>query len=186
MLILKIIIAVWVGVLLKELVDNFIWTNKTRKSLNRNLTEETERRSKMSLTIFSKHDANTRANISYGEFGEFRSAFARVYDSDIGECYKGILDNWLTNKDLMNFYDTANYYDRKFEEIFKTASVKKKNVMKFLCKSDVKGSAGKLIIKEILAKKAEIISNAESYQRKAFDLIFSVLENAKDYGIRWC
>lgn len=133
----------------------------------------------MSLTIFSKHDVNTRANISYAEFAWFRSAFACAYDDVIGECYKGWEENYITNKDL------ANYYDKKFEEIFKTAPLKKKNVMKFLCKSDTKGSAGKAILQLILEKKEEIFRNAENYQRKPFELIFSVLEKAKDYGIRW-
>lgn len=134
----------------------------------------------MSLTIFSKHDVNTRARISYYEFANFRSAFALAYDDAIGECYKGWLENFITNKDL------ANDYDKKFEEIFKTSSMKKKNVMKFLCKSDCKGSAGKAIIQVILEKKEEIINTAEAWQRKPFELIFSVLEKSKDYGIRWC
>lgn len=133
----------------------------------------------MSLTIFSKHDANTKARISYSEFDWFRSAFACAYDDAIGECYKGWLENHITNKDL------ANYYGQKFEEIFKAASMKKKSVMKFLCISDSKGSAGKAILQEIIAKKEEIIKNAENYHRKPFELILSVIEKAKDYGVRW-
>lgn len=133
----------------------------------------------MSLTIFSKHDFNTRVNISYAEFAWFRTAFAIDYDDAIGECYKGWLENHITNKDL------ADDYDKKFEEIFKAASMKKKNVMKFLCKTDTKGSAGKAILQEILERKEKIVSSAENYQRKPFELIFSVLEKAKDYGIRW-
>lgn len=133
----------------------------------------------MSLTIFSKHDANAKAKISYSEFAQFRSAFACAYDDAIGECYKGWLENHITNKAL------ADDYDKKFEEIFKAASLKKKNVMKFLCKSDTKGSAGKAILQEILERKEKIVSSAENYQRKPFELILSVIEKAKDYGIRW-
>lgn len=133
----------------------------------------------MSLTIFSKHDFKTRVSISYAEFAWFRSAFACAYDDAIGECYKGWLENHLLNEDV------ANAYDKKFEEVFKAASVKKKNVMKFLCKPDTKGSAGKAILQEILERKEKIVSSAENYQRKPFELILSVIEKAKDYGIRW-
>lgn len=134
----------------------------------------------MSLTIFSKHDQNIKAKISYSEFMRFRVSFAKAYNEAIGYCYEMHANNFTKDKEI------ANHADKMFEGIFKIANTKTKQVMLFLCKKDSEGSTGKTICKEIIEHKEKILNFSEEHKKKSTELILEVIKNSKDHGIRWC
>lgn len=133
----------------------------------------------MGLTIFSKHNQNDYARISYYEFMQFRIELAKAFNQTIGYCYSQHAQNFTKNKEI------ADHFDKMFEGIFEIANSKAKQIMLFLCKKDTGGSCGKKMCNLIVEYKEIILQNAENYQKKPFEMILYIIEKSKDYGIRW-